>query len=153
VTDMGDNQKAASSDVVYGWSDLFSPDEEGQGPALVGSRCSTCGYIAFPSLQVCPTCLIAGTMSRHVLSRSGKLENFSVVRQAPKGFQAPYIQAFIRLPEGLAIFTHLIGVDPDKDLIEIGTLWHVTAAVIKTRDDGQPLTGYAFAPAREMING
>lgn len=150
---MANDKNTASSNVVYGWSDLFSPDYEGQGPALIGSRCSTCGYIAFPSLQVCPTCLTADTMSRHVLSRRGTLENFSVVRQAPKGFQAPYIQAFIRLPEGLAIFTHLVGVNPDEDSIEIGSIWQVTAAVIRTRDDGQPLTGYAFEPLRERNNG
>jgi uncharacterized OB-fold protein len=153
MTEVVGAEKAASFDVMYGWTDLFCPDEEGQGPALFGSRCSDCGYIAFPSLQVCPKCLKTDIMLRHLLSKKGKLENFSVVRQAPKGFRAPYIQAFVRLPEGLAIFTHLVGVDPDRDPIEIGTIWQVTAAVVRIRDDGQPLTGYAFEPSWEMTDG
>jgi uncharacterized OB-fold protein len=136
--------KTDVADTVYGWPELFDPGDWNTAAHLIGSRCSSCGYFAFPPLVICPKCLSKEEMIRVRLSNEGVLENFSVVWQAPKGFTAPYVQAFVRLPEGLLIFTHLVGFDPKKEEPKIGTRWRVTSANIRTRDDGRQVVGYAF---------
>ncbi|NIN65009.1 MAG: benzoylsuccinyl-CoA thiolase, partial [Anaerolineae bacterium] len=46
-------------------------------------------------------------MEEIALSRTGKLYTFTIVRQAPAGFRAPYATALVDLPEGVRIFAQL----------------------------------------------
>ncbi len=76
------------------------------GPQLVGSECADCGHRLFPTAAVCPGCM-SENMKRLPLSRQGKLYSFTVLRQAPPGFESPSIIAYVDMPEGVRVFTHL----------------------------------------------
>ena len=41
-------------------------------PRLIGSRCGSCGIVAFPSQDACPRCASTG-MAEHPLARRGRL--------------------------------------------------------------------------------
>lgn len=134
----------ASTSPINGWPDLLKIDAA--GPHLVGSRCRDCDYVAFPPLVACPRCLHEDSMRRTALSSSGRLENFTVVHQAPKGFRAPYIQAFVRLPEGVLVFTHIAGCEPREDALQPGQAMRLATSIIKRDERGTPLLGYVFEP-------
>lgn len=129
---------------VNGWPDLLHIDAD--GPKLSGSDCRVCGYVAFPPLAVCPRCLREDTMQRRTLSSVGRLENFTVVHQAPKGFTAPYIQAFVRLPEGVLIFTHIAGCELRENALKPGDAMRLSTGIIKRNERGEPVMGYVFEP-------
>lgn len=129
-----------------GWPDLLEIGAD--GPRLIGARCVDCGYVSFPPLAVCPRCLRDGTMRRSPLSGHGHLENFTVVHQAPKGFTAPYIQAFVRLPEDVLVFTHVTGCEPREDALAPGDPMRLATGIIKHDPRGEPVLGYVFQPVR-----
>ena len=58
------------------------------------------------------------TMQEMALSTRGKIDTFTVVYVAPMGFTAPYIQAFVDLPEGLRIFSLIIGCEPSENALK-----------------------------------
>lgn len=59
--------------------------EDGDGPALIGSRCTSCGTIAFPpSRFACPNPACAGTEREPArLSRTGKVWSATDARYQP----------------------------------------------------------------------
>jgi len=76
------------------------------GPQLIGSECVDCGHRLFPVAAVCPNC-ISENMKPLPLSREGMVYSFTVLRQAPPGFESPRIISYVDLPEGVRVFTHL----------------------------------------------
>ncbi len=79
-------------------------------PCLLGGKCARCATVLFPKMPVCPLCLVNGTMSEIEMGRTGRLYSHTIARVAPKGFKAPFYQAFVDLPEGPRIFS-LIGAE------------------------------------------
>jgi uncharacterized OB-fold protein len=135
-----------------GWPELLMLDDPAR-PQLLGSTCSACSYTAFPPLRICPRCLRDDTMQRRCLSTRGRLENYTVVFQAPKGFSAPHIQAFVRLPEDVLVFTHVAGVSPADGALEVGEEMELTAGTVRVDSAGAPLTGYLFRPVLDRSSG
>ena len=80
------------------------------------------------------------------LSTRGKIDTYSVVQVAPTGFTAPYIQAFVDLPEGPRVFTIITGCEPSEEAIGEGQ--EVELFIDKVREDekGNDLIGYKFRP-------
>ena len=76
------------------------------GARLIGSECGDCGHRLFPTAAVCPNCM-SENMTRLPLSRDGRVYSFTVLRQAPPGFESPSIIAYVDMPEGVRIVTHL----------------------------------------------
>ena len=62
---------------------------------LIGSKCTTCGELFFPSRVVCPNCRRKGNLEPFQFSGKGKIHTFSVIRSAPDNFKksAPYAVA------------------------------------------------------------
>lgn len=135
--------------VENGWPELLELTED--GPRLVGGRCERCQYVSFPFLAVCPRCLGEDTTRRVQLATTGVLENYTVAHQAPKGFTAPYIMAFVRLPEGVLVFTHVDDVPPADDALTIGETMSLTTGIIRTDDRGRAVIGYKFKPSRDEV--
>ena len=113
-------------------------------PTLIGMACGDCGAKAFPPAPVCPEC-----MSENVadidLSQTGSLYTWSVVHVAPKGWNVPYIAGYVDLPEGVRVFAHIVGVDPDA--LEMDMEVTLTTAKLGENEDG-PVESYAFTPVK-----
>ncbi len=43
-----------------------------EAPQLIGSRCTACGIVTFPSQDSCPRCA-STEMEQHLLARTGRL--------------------------------------------------------------------------------
>jgi uncharacterized OB-fold protein len=113
---------------------------------LIGSRCRVCGRTFFPKQSVCRICMVDDTMEETALSTKGKIDTFTVVHVAPMGFKAPYIQAFVDLPEGPRIFSLITGCEPSEDALKTGVEVEVVIDKITEDEKGNDLIGYKFRP-------
>ena len=123
-----------------------SPEDQ---PYLSGSRCRQCGRVFFPRQLACSACMKEGTMEEAALSRRGRIDTFSVVRVAPMGFEAPYIQAFVDMPEGPRIFALITGCEPSEDALGEGDEVELVIDKITQDEKGRELLGYKFRPVKK----
>lgn len=112
-------------------------------PTLVGSRCGDCGTRVFPPVSVCPECLSEDIDSLPLSSR-GTLYSWSVVHVAPKGWTVPYVAGYVDLPEGVRVFAHIVGADPEALAMDMKVM--LCTAALGTDEQGQAMASYAFAP-------
>ena len=123
---------------------------EGIGPSgksyLIGSKCNDCGRIFFPKRAICNVCQKDNTMEETALSTIGKIDTYSVVQVAPIGFKAPYIQAFVDLPEGIRIFSIITGCEPSENAIAEGQEVELVIDKIREDEKGNDIIGYKFRP-------
>jgi benzoylsuccinyl-CoA thiolase BbsA subunit len=90
------------------------------GPRLLVSCCQRCGRYAFPARRVCPRCKLR-SMASVKLGQRGTLYSFTVCHVAPEGWKAPYLQAYIQLPEGLRIFSLISSsIKPTAEALRVG---------------------------------
>jgi uncharacterized OB-fold protein len=129
---------------------LFTwPDRD---PALLGSRCTECGYHAFPSSASCARC---GSTSTEIveLPRRGKLWAYTIQRFMPK---PPYRSSetaqtfrqygvgYVELPGALRVETRLTESDPAR--LHVGQEMELVVYIHRTDDDGTEVMNYAFRP-------
>ncbi len=117
---------------------------------LVGTKCGNCGDVDFPPRAVCPKCgrRSVGKMKRLPLSGHGTVVSYTVVHDAPKGFEAvtPYVLAIVELEEGARLTTQIIDCTPE----DVGMGMPVEAAFRKLGQEGDSgiiYYGYKFQPA------
>jgi uncharacterized OB-fold protein len=128
--------------------------ESDPSPCLVGSRCRECATVVFPRMPVCPACGRNGAMADVEIGRRGRIYSHTIAYFAPKGFKAPFFQAFIDLPEGPRIFS-LIGASCP---VEPGTLENgmemrlVIEPLADTPENRDKLT-YKYVPAKPAGGG
>jgi len=117
---------------------------------LLGSRCRSCGQLAFPPRAVCATCF-GEEMEQVPLSTTGKLYTYTIVGYPPPGVQAPYAIGYIDLPEGVRVFSILTDWK-DGDL-NVGM--DVEFVLEKFREDkeGNEIVTHKFRPAQKMGEG
>jgi uncharacterized OB-fold protein len=126
-------------------SGLFPwPLPEDGSARLIGSRCQQCGQGYFPKRLQCPECREKGPMEEIALNPSGRLYTYTIVRQAPPGFQAPYATALVDLPEGVRLFARLTESDPSRIRIE-GPV-ELTFGPIAKDKEGNEIISYLFKP-------
>jgi uncharacterized protein len=107
---------------------LFTMPDSPQGFHLLGSRCKSCGTVAFPKRKRCIKCY-GDDIEIIPLSARGKIATWTVIRMKPFGYKdkIPYTLAEVKLPEGLHVRTQLVGVDPENPGINLGdeveSLW------------------------------
>jgi uncharacterized OB-fold protein len=82
-------------------------------------------------------------MEETALSRRGVIETFTVSNVAPPGFKAPYLQAYIRLPEGPRVFSVLDAQEGDVDM---GSEVEMVIDKLAEDEQGNDLIGYKFRP-------
>jgi uncharacterized OB-fold protein len=81
------------------------------------------------------------------LSSEGHLYSYTIVRQGPPGFRAPYATALVDLPEGVRLFAQLTTADPKK--IKIDGPLQLTFGPVAVDGDGNDVISYLFEPVVE----
>ncbi len=85
------------------------------GYHFLGCYCSKCQKTYFPRRGYCLQCG-NGFLKELRISNPGKLISFSVIRNAPAGFegQAPYIVGIIELAPKIRVTAQIINIEPKK---------------------------------------
>ena len=83
-------------------------------------------------------------MDKIELSRKGKLCSYSIVWQNIPRYKSPYFVAYVDLPEGVRVFTHLADCDPSD--LKIGMDVEMAIDFLRKDEDGNDLIGYKFRP-------
>jgi uncharacterized OB-fold protein len=110
---------------------------------LRGACCVRCGESVFPARMVCPRCR-AATMRPVRLGPYGELYSFTISNVAPEGWEAPYLQAFVELPQGIRVFTLISSaVAPSVDALRVGQAMEL---VLEAIAPARPELTYKFRP-------
>lgn len=128
---------------VYLAGDAVREAEDGS-PQLYGTVCNDCGAKVFPPTHVCPECM-SENVSDIELSHEGTLYSWSVVHVAPKNWRVPYVAGYVDLPEGVRVFTHIVGADFDSLTMDMPV--ELTTAEL-FEEAGMPVESYAFTPKK-----
>ena len=125
-------------------------------PHLIGSKCSSCGEVFFPSRLCCRRCS-SREMEEIPLSGKGTLYSFTTVRVRPPHFigEVPYLVGVVELPESERIRTLLSHCD--QSCLEIGMEMELSIEVVgKTNkpigkiEVGTEVLGWTFRPLRRQ---
>jgi uncharacterized OB-fold protein len=121
-------------------------------PVLVGSRCRSCGTVAFPMQSSCPKCTSLD-VERHPLPRRGTLWSFTTQRFAPK---TPYLAAagpfrpfgvgYVELGGEVRVESRLVADDLESLCIDMPM--ELTLEAFHD-EGGQAVLTFAFQPARQ----
>ncbi|NKB19972.1 MAG: hypothetical protein GKS01_05435 [Alphaproteobacteria bacterium] len=125
--------------------DAVTTDSDG-AVRLVGSECGDCQKNVFPPSDVCPECM-SENLSPIKLSAEGKLYSWSVVHAAPKGWNLPFIAAYVDLPEDVRVFAHIVDADPDTLEMEMSVKAQI--ATLGSDESGAPFESFAFTPVQK----
>ena len=119
---------------------------KGQRYHLEGSVCANCGAKYFPPRQVCAECK-STDLKPHEFSGSGELYSFTILHQAPLGYESnlPYAVGMVKLDEGPMVEAQLTDVNLDE--LKIGQrVEMVTRKLREHGQDGLIVYGYKFRP-------
>jgi uncharacterized OB-fold protein len=118
---------------------------DGDPPALLASRCGTCGSVLFPRVDACTYCATEGTMPLD-LTGPGVLWAWTAVTAPPPGYEGevPFGMGVVELPEGVRVITRLTESDPHA--LEAGQPMVLRIVPLHRDADGQEVVTYAFAP-------
>ncbi|MGA2110753.1 MAG: Zn-ribbon domain-containing OB-fold protein [Anaerolineales bacterium] len=118
---------------------------------LVGEQCEHCHAKIFPPRDICPECGRA-TQSRFSFSGQGEVYSFTVIHDAPSGYetQAPYAIALVKLAEGPLVTAQITDVDPRE--LRIGLpVEMVTRKLRAEGEEGLIQYGYKFRPVLAAV--
>jgi uncharacterized OB-fold protein len=91
-------------------------------------KCNSCDNVYFYPRNICPTCFSRDVTWVQATGR-GTLHTFGIVERGPTpAFRGhvPYIVALVDLEEGPRMPTNLVGIEANKDTVEIGMAVEVT---------------------------
>lgn len=113
---------------------------------LKGCRCRDCGHVMFPAAELCWNC-----SGEHIgeapIGRDGDLVEYTISYTAPEGFEAPLVQALVRLKEGPEVFALLEATEEEMKEENAG----VSLRLIPVVDEGR-IIGWRFRN-KERIGG
>ena len=129
-------------------------------PRLIGSKCTSCGNVMFPTQASCPKCSGVTTEETH-LGRTGTLWTWTVQGYPPKSppyagdaspktFE-PFGVGYVELPGEVKVETRLTIADPEE--LQIGMEMEMTLIPLFTNDDGQEVMTFAFSPIESSTTG
>jgi uncharacterized protein len=113
-------------------------DESGR---IQGSRCADCGKLVFPAVPICSECL-SERLEPYAFSGDGVIYTFTVLHQGARGWDAPYVLGYVDLPEGVRVFSHLTGCDPQD--LRIGMPVTMVPAEAVLNFEGMEVVSYKF---------
>jgi uncharacterized OB-fold protein len=121
-------------------------------PQLIGSRCTACGIVTFPSQDSCPRCP-STAMAEHMLARRGRLWAWTTQEFPPPSPPyagptgdafAPFAVGYVELAGEVKVESRLSEVDPDT--LTPGTEMELAMVPFRTDDDGNEVVTFAFRP-------
>ena len=112
---------------------------------LLGSRCNECGTYFFGAPQFCVRCT-SNSLTQVELGKEGKLYTYTIVRQAPPGWQGqvPYILGTVALPEGPHVTSEI--VDCPEEKLKIGMPLEVVFRPGGKMTDGTEVVVFKWRP-------
>ena len=121
-------------------------------PELIGSKCKTCGSVAFPKVSGCrnPDCESDAGVEEITLGRKGKLDSFTVMHyQPPAPWQGsesmvPFGQGFVEMPCGIRVISVLTSNDPKE--LKIGRSMETVVEKFFEDEEGNDVMCYKFKP-------
>jgi uncharacterized OB-fold protein len=120
-------------------------------PHLIGSRCTKCSTVVFPTAIGCPRCG-SDEMERHELGRRGRLFTWTTQGFLPKEpYTGPETEetfagwalGYVELPGEVMVETRLTESDPAR--LHIGMEMELVVVPFR-RDDDTEIVTFAFAP-------
>ena len=119
---------------------------------LVGYRCTSCGWIAFPERKkVCKRCRKAPADFEEVsLKPYGRVLAYVVQHRLPKGFETPLPVAVVELEDGLRVYGHLAECAPED--VKVGMEVEADLRVMY-EENGVRVYSYKFRPRSEVREG
>jgi len=125
---------------------LHLGDEPGEKPYLVGHRCGGCGAIYLSRRVACPKCTATGGFETVKLGDRGKLYVFTIVHQSAPGVATPFISAIVDLPEGVAVRSTLVDVEPDPAKLSFDMPVEMVTRTVRTDKEGKEVVAFFFRP-------
>ena len=126
---------------------LFSDTDP---PALLGSRCGSCGSVHFPRADACTYCATEDPEPVE-LSPRGTLWAWTAVTAPPPGYvgEVPFGIGVVELPEGVRVIARL--TESDTAALEPGQPMELRVVSLHRDDAGKDVVTYAFAPAPASV--
>lgn len=121
-------------------------------PQLIGSRCSACGIVTFPSQDSCPRCP-STDMREQLLERRGRLWAWTTQHFPPPSppYAGPTGEAFVpfgigyvELPGQIKVEARLTDADPER--LAEGMDMELVVVPFRTDDNGNEVVTFAFRP-------
>lgn len=122
-------------------------------PQLIGSRCSDCGVVTFPSQGSCPKCT-SQSVTEALLPRRGTLWTFTTQEFLPKtppyaGTESaedftPYGVGYVELPDHVMVESRLTESDPHR--LRIGMPMELVIEPFRSDAAGDEVMSFAFRP-------
>ena len=113
-------------------------------PYLAASRCKKCGKVFFTAREFCTQCYAEEMES--VKLTDAQLHVHTVVHIGVKGFDTPYILAWVTFPEGVRIVAQVDFPAGQADELRPGQSLKVVCGRLRTLEDGTEIMGYKFKP-------
>jgi len=102
---------------------------------LIGTKCIKCGSLGFPPKK----CVCGGETGPFEFSGNGKVVSYTIIRAAPRGFEAPYAVGIIQLDEGPMVTGQIV-----SEFSEIDFDKRVKVVFRKFREMSDGLNVYGF---------
>lgn len=119
--------------------------DDGTEGVLLGRKCQECGEIFFGAPRFCLKCT-SGDLKPIELSKEGVVTTYTIVRQAPPGWQGhvPYLLATVKVPEGPLVTTEV--VDCPAEAIKVGLPMELTVRVGGKDKEDNEVVVYKWKP-------
>lgn len=126
--------------------DLFTKDNEGRIRLIAGYSKDSDNW-TFPKYLADPVSF-SDDIEEKLLSPTGILHSFTIVRRSMPEFVVPYVLALVDFPEGVRVMAQVETKNPDS--LKFGEEMALTTGFIKKNPDGSDVTSYKFIPLREL---
>lgn len=126
--------------------DLFTTDDEGRIRLIAGYSKDSDNY-TFPKYLADPVSF-SDDIEEKLLSPTGVLHSFTVVRRSMPEFPVPYGLVLVDFPEKVRVMAQVESADIEG--LQMGEEMALTTGVIKKTADGRDVISYKFIPVREQ---
>ncbi|HKQ33514.1 MAG TPA: OB-fold domain-containing protein [Thermodesulfobacteriota bacterium] len=124
--------------------ELFRTDEQGRVRLVAGYSKESNNW-TFPKYLADPVSF-SDEVEERLLSPTGELHSFTIVRRSMPEFPVPYALALVDFPEGVRVMAQVETSDPEG--LKIGQKMGVTIGTVKKSNDGKDVKSYKFIPVK-----
>jgi uncharacterized OB-fold protein len=146
---LNESSQAGKKQIPVAEGLFYQPSSPDEKPYLIGSKCNVCGHLTFPKIPICPRCAKKNTMEEVHLSGKGEVESFTIVWSPLPGFKAPSVQSYIKLSEGITIWSLMTGCEPSEDALKIGMEVELVIGPVRQDAEGNEIISYQFKPVKK----